>query len=130
MHRRLILTVLALAVAAPLAVRAEGKDKKAKQSFLPLESLAVSVVRYGGRRGVLTVEIGIDEPNPVLRDKLDLYIPPLRSAYIAALQPYALGLGPGSLPNADYISMALQRETDRVLGRRGAKLLIGSVLVN
>ena len=130
MRRRLILTVLALALAAPAAVRAEGHDKKAKQSYMQIDSLAVSVLRASGRRGVLTVEVGIDEQNPALRDKLDLYVPPLRSAFIAALQPYALGLAPGAPPSADYIAMTLQRETDKVLGRRGAKLLIGSVLVN
>lgn len=132
MRRRLILTLLALAFAAPTPVLAAhgGGEKKAKPSFMQIDTLAVSVLRPGGRRGVLTVEVGIDEPNPQLRDKLDLYVPPLRSAFVAALQPYALGLAPGSPPNADYISMSLQRETNRVLGRRGAKVLIGSILVN
>jgi len=65
-----------------------------------------------------------------LRDKVDLYVPLLRSAFVSVLQPYALSLSPGAPPNADYIAMTLQRETDRVLGRRGARLLIGSILVN
>jgi hypothetical protein len=131
MRRSLIRCLLVLAIAAPAVAQAEhGGEKKSKQSYMTLDPVAVSVMRPGGRRGVLTVEIGIDAPDSALRDKLDLYGPPLRSAYVSALQPYALGLPPGSPPNADYISMALQRETDRVLGRRGGKLLIGSILVN
>ena len=131
MNRRLISAVIAFALAAPVAAQAEGHgEKKAKASYMQIDSIAVSVMRPGGRRGVLTVEVGVDQPDPALRDKLDLYVPPLRSAYVSALQPYALGLPPGLPPNADYISMTLQRETDRVLGRRGAKLLIGSILVN
>jgi len=33
-------------------------------------------------------------------------------------------------PNADQIAQLLQRATDRVLGRPGAKLLLGTVMVN
>ena len=57
-------------------------------------------------------------------------MPRLNAAYVAALQPYALGLSPGQPPNADYVSMVLQRATDQVLGRRGAKVLLGSILAN
>jgi hypothetical protein len=130
--RRLIAPLLiACLLAGSGAARAEeGGGKKAKTPYIQLQSLAVSVIRQSGARGVLTVEIGIDAPDPALRDRVDLVTPLLRSAYISALQPYALSLPPGSLPNADWISMTLQRETDRVLGRRGGKLLLGSILVN
>jgi hypothetical protein len=43
---------------------------------------------------------------------------------------YAGSLGPGSAPNADYLSRELQRQTDLVLGRPGARLLLGTILVN
>ncbi len=92
--------------------------------------MAVSIIRASGRRGVLTVEVGLDVPDPKLRDTIELYLPILYSAYVSALQPYGLGLAAGQPPNADYISMALQRETDRVLRRRGAKVLLGSILLN
>ena len=87
-------------------------------------------MRASGRRGVLTVEIGLDVPDAKLRDGLELYLPLLYSAYVSALQPYALGLAPGQPANADFISITLQRETDRVLKRRGAKVLLGSILLN
>ena len=123
--------IFALALTALAAqARAEGGGGKAKSSYVQLQTLAVATTRPGGRHGVLTVEVGVDAPDPALRDKVDLYTPLLRSAYISALQPYGLGLPWGALPSADYISMTLQRETDRVLGRRGARLLLGSVLIN
>lgn len=127
--RRLLISVLAVLAATASAAHAEDKGK-AKQSYVQLATLAVSTIRASGRHGVLTVEVGVDAKDPALRDKVDLYTPLLRSAFISALQPYGLGLSPGAPPSADYISMTLQRETDRVLGRRDAKLLLGSILVN
>ena len=134
MRRRLVLTAFIALAALPVPVLAgeggEGGGKKAKQPFLQLKTVAVSIVRANGRRGVLTVEIGLDVADARLRDGIELYLPLLYSAYVSALQPYALGLAPGQPPNADFISIALQRETDRVLKRRGAKVLLGSILLN
>ena len=127
---RCALAALLLALALTSPVAAEGKGKQAKQPYLQMPTVAMSVMRAGGRHGVLTVEVGLDASDPALRDKLDLYQPMLRSAYVAALQPYALGLSPGAPPNADYIAMSLQHETDRILGRQGARLLVGSILIN
>ncbi len=132
MRRRLLLAALAAtALTAPALGHAqEGGGPKQKPSYLSLKPVTVTMVRPDGRRGVLTVDVGIDIPDPRLRDDADLYMPLLNSAYVSALQPYALGLAPGQLPNADYIAMVLQRATDQVLKRRGAKLLLGSILTN
>ncbi len=133
MRRRTLVTALAaLAMLGPAIGRAEGEGDgpKVKPSYLRMPAVAVSVFHANGRRGVLTVEVGVDAPDPAMRDRMELYVPLLISAYVSALQPYAIGLGPGQPPNADYISMTLQRETDRVLGRRGARLLLGSILMN
>jgi hypothetical protein len=128
--RPFVCAILACALAAPGVGAADEGGKKAKTPYLELETVAVSVVRPNGRRGVMTVQLGLDAPQAALRDRLQLYLPRLHSAYVSALQPYAYGLAPGALPNADYIAYALQRETDRVLGQSGAKLLLGSILVN
>lgn len=132
MRRRLLLLAFAaMALMSPqLGHAQEGGGPKQKPSYLSLKTVTVSMVRPDGRRGVLTVEVGIDVPNPALRDDADLYMPLLNSAFVSALQPYALGLSPGQPPNADYISMVLQRATDQVLKRRGARLLLGSILTN
>ena len=130
MPRRALALLFVAFVLASAASAAEGKGKQAKQPYLQLPTIAMSITRPSGRHGVLTVEVGLDTADPALRDKLELYQPLLRSAYVAALQPYALGLSPGAPPNADYIAMSLQHETDRVLGRRDARLLVGSILIN
>ena len=132
-RRRLLAALCALATlpaSAAVAQEGEGGAKKAKPPYLQLKTVAVSIVRGNGRRGVLTVEVGLDVQDPGLRNRVELYLPLLYSAYVSALQPYALGLGLGQPPNADFISATLQRETDRTLGRRGAKLLLGSILLN
>ncbi len=120
---------LALALLAPMGARA-AEAKKEKPSYLRLTTLAATINQPGGRRGVMTIEIGIDTPDPALRDKVELVQPVLRDAYVTVLQPYALSITPGSPPSADYIAMTLQRATDRVMGRKGARLLIGSILIN
>ena len=132
MRRRLIFAALAAsALLTPLSVQAEeGGGQKAKPPYFSMPPVAVSIVRPSGKRGVLTVEVGVDIRDPKLRDEIELYQPLLNSAYVSTLQPYALGLAPGQMPSADYISLALQRETDRVLRRKGARLLLGSILIN
>ena len=42
-----------------------------------------------------------------LRARAEQSAPRLRAAYLQTIQSYAAGLGPGSLPNVDYIAQAL-----------------------
>ena len=85
---------------------------------------------WGSFRGVLTAEAGIDTPDAALKAKADLLGPRLRDAYIQQLAVFAAALAPGALPDVDLLADRLQQATDRVIGRPGAKLLIGTVLVN
>ena len=132
MKRRDLLVLIALA-AAPIAAHAESDKKKKKAggvSYLPMETLTGATTRPGGRRGVLTVECGLDVPDGDLRARADGLSPRLRAAYLQTILIYAAGLPPGAPPNADFLARALQRETDQVLGRPGARLLLGAILVN
>ena len=43
---------------------------------------------------------------------------------------YAAGLPFRAEPNADYLARTLQRQTDQILGRPGARFLVGAILVN
>ena len=129
MRRRLACLALIATLAAPVAASAEGHGKKAKAPYVDLPTLSATILRSNGAHGTLTVQIGLDASDAALRDQIDLSVPLLRAAYVSALQPYALSIPPGGAPNADYISMILQRQTDQVLGRKGARLLLGSILV-
>jgi len=125
---------LAAALFAPAAAHAaapkEEKKKGGGLSYLQIPAMTATVIRRDGRRGVLTVETGVDVADAALRSRAELSQPRLRAAYSQVLQTYAAGLPPGSPPNTEYLSRELQRQTDLVLGKQGARLLLGTVLVN
>ena len=135
MRRRDALALLAAAVSAvsaPARASAPKSEKKkgGGESYLQIPTITATTIRPNGRRGVLTVESGIDVPDGGLRARADLNLPRLRAAFVQVVQTYAAGLSPVSAPNADFLARELQRETDRVLGRKGARLLLGAILLN
>ena len=135
MDRRQLLAGLALGTtAAPAAAHASAKKDEKKKggglSFIQIQTLTATIIRRGGGRGVVTVETGVDIADEALFERAEKSMPRLRSAFNGLLQQYVSGLSPGAPVNADYLSTALQRQTDTVLGKRGAKLLLGSILMN
>jgi hypothetical protein len=128
---RLLLVILAaLLAASPAAAAGGGKKKGGGATYLQLKPLAAVVTRPGGRRGIMTVETGVDVPDPALHARAAASLPRLRAAYMAAIQSHAHGMPPGAAPHADRLAAQLQRETDKVLGRPGAQVLLGTILVN
>ncbi len=77
----------------------------------------------------MTVETGVDVPDAALRLRAEQSAPRLREAFNAVVQRNASLLLPGAPPNIDQLSRELQAATDRVLGRTGAKLLLGTVMI-
>lgn len=130
--RRLMLAVAALAAVPAAPSLASGGEKAAApvSSYVQLPGVTATIVRRDGRHGVLSVDTGVDVPDGKLRAQAAGSIPRLRDAYAQVLQAYAAGLPPGRPPQVDYLAGELQRATDRVLGRPGARLLIGTVMVN
>ena len=121
----------ALAAAAPALASGGGERKKGGgASFLQLPTMTASIVRSDGRRGVLTVECGVDVPDAALRTRAEQLQPRLRDQFRIVIQNFGLALRPGGVPDADRLARDLQATADRVLGRTGAKLLLGTVLVN
>jgi hypothetical protein len=114
---------------------ASAPDKGEKKfsggaAYVPIQTVLGTTKRGDGRRGVLSVECGLDVPDGALRERTYASIPRLRSAYASSVQTYAAGLPSGAPPNVDYIARTLQQHTDAILGRRGAKVLLGAVVVN
>ncbi|MFN3521241.1 MAG: hypothetical protein ACK4YQ_03255 [Phenylobacterium sp.] len=138
MRRRAFLALIALpaavlsVVAGPAAASGGGEKKAAGPAspYVRMPILTATVRKRNGKRGVLTVETGLDVPDPKVRELAEASTPRLRAAYFQVLQTYANGLAPGAPPNADFLGRELQRETDRVLGRPGARLLFGTILMN
>ena len=121
-----------MGAAMPGAALAEGAQKKkgGGLSYIQFDTLTATTIRPDGRRGVMTVDIGIDAPDSGLHNKVVLWQPRLRAIFVQWIVSYAAGLGAGAPPNVDYISICLQREVDRALGQPGAKVLLGAILVN
>jgi hypothetical protein len=136
LSRRFLLAVLLAAAlpsaALPGAALAEGAQKKkgGGLNYIQFDTLTATIIRPDGRRGVMTVDIGIDAPDAGVHNKVLLWQPSLRAIFVQWIVSYAAGLGAGAPPNPDYISICLQREVDRALGRPGAKVLLGAILVN
>lgn len=119
-----------LAALLPASALAAGGGSGKQESYLRLPAVAAGVAVAGGRRGVITVEIGIDTPDPALRARAEQMMPRLRAGWFQTLSAFAAAMRPAALPDADRLARALQAETDRQLGKPGARVLIGSILVN
>jgi hypothetical protein len=124
------LIVVLISSLAGGAAEAGAKKKGGGRAFLQIAPVAATVLRPDGRRGVLTVEAGVDAKSDAMHAKAQASLPRLRAAYATVVQYHAAGLGPGSAPNADRLASDLQRETDRVLGGSGGKLLLGTLIIN
>lgn len=133
MNRRAILALAAFTAVPPGAALASGGGEKKKgggSSYIQLPTTTATVVRPDGRRGVMTVETGVDAADPKVRDLTRASLPRLRAAYAQTLRIYAAGLPADHVPDADFLAKTLQRDTDRVVGRSGARLLLGAIMIN
>ena len=109
-----------------------GKSEGAKaptNSYIRLPILTATVIRPDGRRGVMSVEAGIDVQDEELCARAAQDTPRLRAAYNDVMQRAAAGVPPGGPPDVERLHRDLQRATARTFGRGGAVFLIGSVTV-
>lgn len=111
------------------ARKTSGGGGAPEASYLRLPTITANVRRPGGGRGVMTVETGVDTPDAALRTRVAQSQPRLRAAYAAVVQQAASALLPGAPPDVERLVAQLQAATDSTLGRRGARLLIGTVMV-
>lgn len=131
MRRRLFLGLAAAVFASPALAAGKPEKKKAGgESYIEVPALVASTFQAGGRRGVLSVECGLDIPDEALRTRASSLLPRLRAAYAETVRIYAAGLPAGRPPDPDFLGRTLQRQTDAVLGRPGARLLLGAILVS
>jgi hypothetical protein len=129
MRRRLILIAALMTAGTALAAPVE-KKKGGGDSFIQLHSITANILLSDHRNGVLQVDVGLDVPDPALRKRAEESIPRLQDAFVREMATYVPSIPPGGAPNPDILSTQLQRAVDRVLGRPGARVLLGSMLVN
>lgn len=132
MRRRHILASLLLvaALAASPALANEGKKEEKPVTYFALDPINAVVLRRDGRRGVMTVEAGIQAKDPTLMTRAQASTPRLRAAFAQVLMIYAAGLRGGVAPDMDHVGRELQKACDQVLGKPGAKVLMGSALLS
>ena len=88
MHRRRLIALAALALAAVPPARAlagegtEAKRRTGDVSYIALATLTAFTIRPNGRRGVMSVDCGLDVPDPSLRARAELVLPRLRAAFV------------------------------------------------
>ncbi|NBB64264.1 Tat pathway signal protein [Pseudomonas sp. ODNR1LW] len=130
MERRALLglAVVATAAASTAAQASSGKSEASEASYFRLPIITASIMGGDGRRGVFSVEAGLDVPDATLRLRAQQSTPRLRAAYAVAAQRFANGLRPGSVFSIDQLAAELQNATNATLGRPGARLLLGTVM--
>ena len=97
--------------------------------FIRFPTVTATILRSNGGRGVLTVETGIDVADAALRTRAEQSAPRLRAAYNTVVQQIASAMLPGAPPDVERMVSRLQAITDSTLGRPGAHLLLGTVMV-
>ncbi|ESQ91176.1 hypothetical protein ABAC460_06335 [Asticcacaulis sp. AC460] len=134
MQRRHLLFALCATAATGLAaapVLANAPKKKGGGlGYTQFPMISVFTKGAGHRHGSMSVEIGLYCDDAKLTDQVKLYRPRLMDAYVTKLQGYAANLTAASLVDTDYIAVQLQATTDKILGRPGARVLLGSILLN
>ena len=132
MERRALLGLAVVATASatttPAARASSGGGAASPDTYFRLPIITAAIIHGDGRRGVLTIETGVDVPDATLRTRAQQSAPRLRAAYNTAAQRFANGLRPGVVPDIDQLSAALQAATNATLGRPGARLLLGTVM--
>ncbi|WP_312685851.1 Tat pathway signal protein [Brevundimonas nasdae] len=129
MDRRALLGLAAVAAAAaPAKASSGGGEAASGESYFRLPVVTATLMLANGRRGVLSIETGVDVPDAALRARVRASGPRLRSAYNEAAQRFASGMRPGMPPDVDQLAAALQAATNAALGRAGARLLLGTVM--
>ena len=121
--------VLAAAAVAPAQASGSSGGGKPANAYIRFGTITATIIRPDGRRGVMTVETGLDVPDPELNAQAALDGPRLRAAFNTVVQGFAATLLPGAVPDVDRLHHALQVATIRTLRKRGAVLLLGTVMV-
>lgn len=121
---------LGLKPAPTRAAAGPGGDAPASAAaYFRLPTGTGTILRRDGRRGVMSVEMGLDVADAALRLRAQQSQPRLAAAHATVIQAAARNLAPAAPPDVEQLARALQAETDRVLGRPGARLLLGTVMV-
>jgi flagellar basal body-associated protein FliL len=137
--RRLLIAILLSALATPVLAEDAPPDKPDDQkkpehkvtqsaSYLMMDPIYTTIVNDNHAAGMLMVAIGLDVPDPGLRDEVNRSLPVLRDAYLRNLMTFTTSaVRTDAQPDVEIIADRLQGVTDRALKKKGAKVLLAQV---
>jgi flagellar basal body-associated protein FliL len=100
------------------------------ESYVQVDPMYASIIDGNKPTGMLLVEISMDVPDPVLRQRVNEYMPLLRDAFVRSLAVYAANaVRTWRQPDIDDIATRMQKITDYVLGKQGAKVLMAQTAI-
>lgn len=143
-----LLLSLLVCVAVPAAAAEHGSDKSSEggkdkkdrkaavhkitqsESYLMIDPIYTSIMDGNRPVGLLMIGIGVDVPDPDLRDRVDRDMPQLRDGYVRNLMAFtALSVRSWRQPDVAEIADRLQGVTDRILHKKGARILLAQVAI-
>lgn len=130
----LVLACLAAAFSAGgIVARASGATPVpavTSNSFVTLAPLSIPIIQRAKVYGFLQMEITLDVPDPDLNKYATAVFPRLRDAYLRNMNVYASNhIRIGRVPDIEGIRQTLQAVTDHTLGRPGARVLFGQIMI-
>lgn len=128
-RRALLMFILVASMAAKPSLASPKGEAKSGGGEMPMPLATATVLRTHGRRGVMSVESTLVFTDGALLEHAKLSRPRLNAAFNEAVRSEATHLLAGALPDVESLTRALQRAADRVLGRTGARVMLGTVMV-
>lgn len=129
MKRRALLAAPLALAATPALASGGGGGGGSAGGYVRYPTITATTMRSDGRRGVMTVETGVDAPDAALKLRAEQSQPRMRAVFNILVQREANTLLPGGVPNVERLAAQLQSATNIILGQRGARLLIGTVMI-
>lgn len=128
-RRALLAAPLTLAAGPALAGGSGGGSSSSSGGFVRYPTITATTLRPDGRRGVMSVETGVDTPTAEMKLRAEQSQPRMRAVFNILVQREANTLLPGGVPNIERLSAQLQAATNIIMGQRGSKLLLGTVMI-
>ena len=128
MKRRALL-LAPLALAATPALASGGGGGGSAGGYVRYPTITATTIRSDGRRGVMTVETGVDTPDAAAKLRAEQSQPRMRAVFNILVQREANTLLPGGVPNVERLHGQLQAAVNIIMGQRTSRLLIGTVMI-
>ena len=94
-------------------------------SYIIVDPMYATILDGGKPRGLLMVEFGLDVPDAAFRGQVNHALPVLRDAYVRNLMAFAAStVRVYRQPNVEDIANRMQTITDKVMGKKGAQVLM------